>query len=128
MLLFNVLTPLSTPYKSHSFLSDFFIFYAICHFILIKFQINLEISINICYIINKEFIMEMEKELNENEQSAVLLLGKGKDGEDKMVVDTIRVWAIKHGCKIIFEGPAKYDDEACAIHYCKMLDHPKYPE
>ena len=70
----------------------------------------------------------MKKEFNENEQSAVLLMAKGKDGENTVVVDTMRIWAINHGCKIIFEGPAKYDAEACATHYCKMLDHPIYPE
>ena len=41
---------------------------------------------------------------------------------------TVADFAEKNGLKIIYEAPAKYDDEACAIHYCKMLEHPIYPE
>lgn len=67
------------------------------------------------------------KNLN-SEQSAVLLMAKGKDGENKEIVKAIKLWALNLGCKIIYEAPAQYDDEACATHYCKMLEHPIYPE
>lgn len=70
----------------------------------------------------------MEKELKKNNQSAVLLMAKGKDGESKEIVKTIKIWALNLGCKIIYEAPAKYDSDDCAIHYCKMLNHPIYPE
>ena len=70
----------------------------------------------------------MEKEFNENDRSAILLMAKGKDGEDEQIVKTIRLWAINRGCKIIYEAHAKYDEEACATHYCKMLQHPIYPD
>lgn len=75
---------------------------------------------------NNEVKNEQLKDIKK--MKAVLFMGKGKDGESKYVTDKMRSWAESRGLKIIFEAPAKYDDEDCATHYCKMLDHPIYPE
>ena len=64
--------------------------------------------------------------LNAN-PSAVLVMLKGEDGENPQLVEMVKDWITRMGCSIIFEAPAKYDIEACKIHYCKMLERDIYP-